>query len=426
MNRRGFIGAMSALTGAIVLGRPRLVFSEETGLPPLIQPGSDGEILWRTVREQFLFPADYVYLNTGGIGALPAVVLNEVEASMRQGEIHPRPGHNEVRWQKVKRKLAPFLSPKCSPDEIALLGCATEGINVILNGLPLQKGDEVITSAHEHPALHIPLLNRMKRAGIIPKIFESDMEDGLGNVRRIESLITKRTRLIFLSHITCTTGQLFPLKEIGRLSRDRGLWFAVDGAQAAGALPMDLADSAVDFYTFSGHKWMLGPKRTGALYVRKDLLDTLAPSTVGAYSDDSYDIGKGELRLQPTAQRYEYATQNEALFHGLGKALDFISAIGLNHIYSHNRKLAERFYSGLEEIPQAVSLSPMQKQYRTSMITFRLEGRDYRDVAAHLGETRIRVRSVPEAGLEAIRVSFHLYNSESDVDKILSAIEKML
>ncbi|MCX6563830.1 MAG: aminotransferase class V-fold PLP-dependent enzyme, partial [Candidatus Aminicenantes bacterium] len=153
------------------------------------------------------------------------------------------------------------------------------------------------------------------------------------------------------SHVTCTTGQRFPEKEVSKLARDKGIWFALDGAQAPVCVPFDIVDIGVDFYTCSTHKWLMGPKRTGFLYVRQGLLDTLRPLTVGASSSASYDIKKNELVLHPTVQRFEYGTQNDALFYALGKAVDFCEMIGLERIWRHNRALAERFYGGLQAIP---------------------------------------------------------------------------
>ena len=151
---------------------------------------------------------------------------------------------------------------------LALIGCATEGIGMIVNGLPLKKGDEVITTTHEHVAVNSALLNRMQKDGIVIRLFDPDRENGLGNVDRIARLITPRTRLVLMSHVTCTTGQLFPVKEIAALARSRKIWFALDGAQAPVCSPFDIVETGVDFYTCSTHKWMMGPKRTGFIYVR--------------------------------------------------------------------------------------------------------------------------------------------------------------
>lgn len=426
MKRRNFINSIGALFGGTFLLNTKLSSAPNRPFYEQIITAPDDVALWKIVKQQFNFPKDYVYLNTGGIGAVPALVMNEINNRMNKAQIQPRAGHHENSWNSIKEQCTGLLSPECKKEELALVSSATEGINIIINGLPLRKNDEVITSLHEHAALNIPLLNRLQRDGIRIKTFNPDLMEGLNNVNRIESLITKRTKLIFVSHITCTTGQLFPMKEIGQLAKDKRIWFAYDGAQAVGAMSLDITDSNIDFYTFSGHKWILGPKRTGVLYVKEKLLDTLKPVTVGAYSDDSYDILKKELKFQPTAQRYEYGTQNDTLFFGLQRAVEFIKTIGLERIYAHNRELAEKFLSGLKEIPNVEIFSPTEKKYRTSIISFRIKDMHFRKIGLFLSkEKNIRIRIVPEANLNGIRVSFHIYNNEDDVERILKELKNL-
>ena len=203
------------------------------------------------------------------------------------------------------------------------------------------------------------------------------MSRAQGNVERISGLVNPRTRLILISHVTCTTGQRFPASEIAKLAQSRGIWFALDGAQAPVCVPFDIVETGADFYTSSTHKWLMGPKRTGFLYVRQGMLDTLRPVTMGAYSSERNDITKLDLALHPTAQRYEYGTQNDALFFALGAAIDFVQTIGLPRIWAHNHALAEKFYKGLQGIAGAEILSPQEETYRTAMISFRMKDRTY-------------------------------------------------
>ncbi len=424
MNRNQFLTSLGAITGGTLLGRPAFAGYWPPG--EKVKKITDETSFWKFVREQFLFPDDYSYLNTGGIGAVPLLVLNRVKTSMEQSEIYPRPGHDHEKWLKAKEICCKLLGDGCDKEDLALTSTATEGINIVVNGLDLKPGDEVITSTHEHPALHIPLLNQVKTRGIIMRTFHPDMENGYGNVQRINELITRKTRLIFISHVTCTTGQIFPIREIADLAKSKGILFALDGAQAVGQIPVDLNDCGVDFYTFSGHKWTLGPKRTGVLYVSKDKLEAIRPVTVGAYSDDGYDPENKTLTYHPTAQRFEYGTQNETLFHGLQEGVEFILTIGLKQIIDRNRKMAETFYHGLENLPAITILSPKEENYRSSMITFKSKSHDNREIASYLSGKRIRVRVVNEANLGGVRVSFHLYNDASDVEKILMEIENFV
>lgn len=416
MKRRHFFKYISGLSGGLCLASS---FRDACAAVPR------DEKFWKLLREQFLFSPDYHYLNTGGLGSSPLMVIHTVKKMMDREEMLPVAGHDEQHFWGIKEKCAALLGPGVKKEELALTSTATEGINIIINGLPLKPGDEIITSTHEHVALNVPLIQKMKTGGIVIKLFEPDLENGLGNVDRIEKLITKRTRLIFTSHITCTTGQLLPVKAIGELAKSRGVWYALDGVQALGLLPLDIREIHVDFYAVSGHKWLLGPKRTGVLYVREVLLDTLKPLIVGAYSDRKNDIKRGAIELHPTAQRYEYGTQNDALFYGLETALDFNAAIGGRTIWNHNKELSEMFYRGLEKIPCVGILSPREEKYRSSMITFRVKGRVNRKFSGYLESRGYRVRNVPEADLDGIRVSFHIYNNREEVAGLLEEIKKL-
>lgn len=429
MKRRNFLQALAVMTGGLSL-RGEKAFSGSINSAPLEQNLAGVRPLsprfWQIVKKQFLLPEDYDYFNTGGLGASPFAVVEKVKNATTELEIYPQPGHNMEKWWAIKEKCANVFSASCDKKEIALTSCATEGNNIVVNGLPLRRGDEIITSTHEHAGLIIPLLNRMQRDGVVVKTFDPDMKSGLGNVDRINSLITRKTKLIFVSHFTCTTGQRFPEKEIARLAKDKGLWFALDGAQTVGNMPIDVKEYGCDFYATSGHKWLLGPKRTGIFYVKKNLLDTLRPITAGAYSDDGHDIFAKTLKLNPTAQRYEYATENSALFYGLETAIDFMNTIGLEKVWQHNKSLAELFYRGLQKIPQVEILSPQEKEYRSSLITFKLKNVAYRKAASYLTEKkRMRVRVVPEAHVDGIRISMHVYNNEEQVERLLVEINKL-
>jgi selenocysteine lyase/cysteine desulfurase len=424
MNRKNFITTIGVAAGGALSG-----FKKPGSILPannqFLLPSND-EDLWNVIRQEFGFPEGYVYLNTGGIGSVPRHVRSFFNDAWAQLEMNPTPGHDLKKWEDIKKDIIPFIGEGVDISEIALISSATEGINIILNGLPLQKGDEIITTTHEHVALNIPLLNLIKRHGVIVRYFDPDTEDGLNNVKKINDLITKKTRLVFISHRTTTTGQLLPVKEIGDLVKSKNIWFALDGAQVPGSMGTDVNDCKADFYTFSCHKWMLAPRRTGVLYVRKEIQDVLSPVTAGAYSDNGFSIKEGTLSFQPSAQRYEYGTQNELLFFGLHESLKFLNAIGIKKIREHNEALSERFFSDLKAIRGCELLSPAEKEYRSSMITFRIQGKDFNEITGAMGKDNIRVRPVSEGGLKGIRVSFHIYNNMDDVEKAVSSIRDFI
>ena len=424
MNRMNFLTTLGLFAGGALTGLGTTVKGPDRNLLFKIPPGEQD--IWKIVREQFSFPEGYVYLNTGGIGSVPRHVRNLFSDAWFQLETNPTPGYDHNKWNALKDDVAIMMGPGADASEIALVNSATEGINIVLNGLPLGKGDEVITSLHEHPALNIPLLNLAKRKGIVIRTFDPDRSHGLNNVDIISDLISRKTRLIFISHRVTTTGQLFPVAEIGELARSKGIWFALDGAQAPGSMLLDVKGWKVDCYTFSSHKWLLAPRRTGVLYVTREMLDTVSPITVGAYSDNGHNITDGSLSFQPGAQRYEYGTQNELLYLGFHASLDFINAIGVEKIREHNELLSEMFYRELGNLKDCEILSPAERKYRSSMITFRISGKSLNDVTGAMAKDNIRVRPVGEAGLNGVRISFHIYNDENDVGKAIQSIKKIL
>jgi len=174
MKRKKFIQGLGFLSGGLAIGPIARLYGSGSPFGIALRQSENDDDFWRLIREQFIFPEDYIYLNTGGIGALPSLVINKVVGSMNEQEKFPKPGHDHDSWIDVKKTCAPFFDPQCKIEELALIGCATEGINIILNGIGLKKGDEIITSTHEHPALHVPLLNHHRINKVDVKFFEPD------------------------------------------------------------------------------------------------------------------------------------------------------------------------------------------------------------------------------------------------------------
>jgi selenocysteine lyase/cysteine desulfurase len=422
IERREFLAGLGAAAGAVI-APPGAIGS---GAPEHdtrgLQAPSDP---WRDLRSQFQFPPDYAYFNTGGLGSSPRKVSDRVKAEMDRQDVSPSAAHSEADWTRIRGKCATLLGASCTAGEIALVSTATEGINIILNGLPLRAGDEIVTTTHEHVALALPLAYKMKTAGVVVRTFEPDLRSRAGNVDRIRALLTPRTRLIFVSHVTCTTGQVLPVAEIGRLAAERRVWFALDGAQSLAQFPIDIAATGAHFFTASCHKWLMGPKRTGVLYVRRDRLPELASVVVGAYSEQTYSLADGQVTLRAEAQRFEYGTQNDALVYGIEAAVDFLAALGPATVWERNRALAEQFRAALLADTRVELVSPEEPEARSAIITFRVPGRDNRQVATALVGRRLRVRSLGEAGLNAVRASFHVCNSEAQVRALAAAVSEI-
>lgn len=385
---------------------------------PAVNP--DDEQFWKFVRLQFPLTDERAYLNTGGLGASPYAVIDAVKAKMDELEKIAETGHSEELWKDVKTAASRLLG--CDADELAFTRNATEGINIVCNGLPLKSGDEIITTTHEHVGNSVPWLALLQREGIVIKLFEPSTESAKENVDQIEKLTTKRTRLISVPHVTTTTGQILPIKVLSELAKSKNIWFFVDGAQTAGMFPFNLHELGCDAYATSGHKWLLGPKETGLLYVRKNMLDVIRAKFVGAYSDNGFDLAKGSLNLHPTAQRYEYGTVSIPLRFGLGAAIKFLQRIGMENVWKRDQALSTRLFKGLHEIPYIKVLSPASDAERSALITFKHEKLSNGDLQNHLSTYKLRTRGVGEGGLNALRVSTHIYNMYEEVDRTLEAV----
>ncbi len=376
---------------------------------------------WQQVRNQFPLTRKRIYLNTGGLGPSPYPVIDTVRRKTDTLERISESGHTHALWQEVKSSCARLLG--CSPEELAFTRNTTEGINIVCHGLPLEAGDEVITSTHEHVGNTLAWLLRQKKDGIRIRTFEPSMLSAQENIQRIEKLITPRTRVLSLMHVSTATGHVLPLRTIGELAKQHKLWFFVDGAQAAGMLPVDLAEIGCHAWATSGHKWMLGPKGTGLLYVRKDMLDTISAQWIGAYSNSgTFDIRTGEFHLHPSAQRYEYGTVNTALVAGLGAAARFLLDIGPENIWQHNLALANKLRAGLRGLG-CEDLSAQYPEGSSAMVTFRVPGMARAEVQNLLASKhKLRTRGVYEGGLDGVRISLHLFNSFEEIDRIIEAV----
>jgi cysteine desulfurase / selenocysteine lyase len=423
MRRRIFIKSVGSLSlGAFSLQKiPHNVSGDTFGISRKDLLFTNDTDYWKIIRRHFPLTYKRAFFNTGGIGASPYIVIDAVKKKIDELEEIGEVGRSQAEWDSIKSKIAGFIS--VDPDEIALTGCCTEAMNIAANGLPLKKGDEVLLTTHEHVGGALPWLGRRKRDEIVIKTCEPG-RNADETMRTIKQHVTGRTRVISVSHVTCTTGAILPVKEITAFARSRNIWSVIDGAQAIGHIPVNIHDIGCDCYATSGHKWLLGPKRTGVLFVKKDMLDTIEPKFIGAYSDEWWDFDKG-LKYHSTAQRYEYGTYNVPLMHGLGVAVDFLDSIGLNEYYKRSHTLASDVIGSLSGIPNVEILTPSHPEEFGSIVTVRLKNIDTADLQKFLTDRfRLRTRFVAEAGLNALRISIHIYNSRDEVDRFIQGVKE--
>lgn len=423
-DRKTFLKRAAAATAGLVAANTlRAQSSPPTAVSAVpVFKAEDPESFWQEVRSLFLLSRELTYFNTGGLGPTWGPALTAMTETMRK--LQEKSEHGHGRFAEVRAAVAKFLGAE--PAEIALVRNATEGNAIIASGVKLAPGDEVIFETHAHPGGSFPWLNQEKLRGITVKLFEPDPQSAAANVARIRQLMTKRTRVVQVSHVTAPTGILLPVAEIGQLCRERGVWFHVDGAQSAGMFPFSVRALGCDSFATSGHKWLGAPHETGVLYVRQDRIKDVAPTLVGAYSGD-VDMLPGELRLHKHAERFEYGTRNVATAVGLGEAIRLQEQIGRERIAQRGRALAARVHAGLSGIRGVEMLTSSAPEVASSMVTFRTATVPFDTLFSRLlRDHALRCRPVSEQKLNAVRVSLHVCNLPAECDALVAAVDKIV
>lgn len=419
-SRRQFIGSISGgLVGSLLLRRT----GHAASLPQLDRmpagAGPRDEQSWSMVRAQFPLRTEPVYMNNGTMGPSPYPVLEAVRAEMEDVDRAGRYGG----WDVARPVIASFINAE--PDEISLTHNVTEGISVVACGIPLKRGDEVVLTDQEHVGNALPWLARARRDGIVIRAF-SPAPTAAGTLERISGLLTSRTRVIAVPHITCTTGHVLPAKEICALGRSKNLFVMIDAAHTPGMMPLDVKIMGCDFLASCGHKWLLGPKGTGFLYVRKELLGVLEPYWTGGGSDAGWDVRQGTMAFRGDAHRFDFASQSSALYVGLNAAIDFVNRLGIDSIRARDLMLASYLRSRLEELGDRITiLTPSDEGSFGAVVAFQLKKTPYDALYTFLREERkIITRMVPENGMNCNRISTHIYNSQAEVDRLVDAVRE--
>ncbi len=302
------------------------------------------------------------------------------------------------------------------PDDVALTQNTTHGMNLGVTAIDWREGDEVVSTSTEHPGCLMPLHVTGRRFGVKLDLVSPPVTAG-----KIEAALTPRTRLIALSHVDWTNGEVLPLAEICALARDRGILTLVDGAQSVGNIPVDVPATGADMYAFTGHKWVLGPEGMGAFYVRPGL--PVHSPNVGYLSLSSpADFDKsGDYDLRPDARRFEASTMSAALAGGFAEAAQGILERG-EEGFGEIRRLADLLMDLLSELPRVILRSPRPAQ--GGLVSFEIEGVAAREAAERLLEQRFVLRYVP-ARVPYVRASTHLFNTEEELEALTEAVGRL-
>lgn len=363
----------------------------------------------------------------------PPEVLERVSAALTEFNANPgRSGHSAAlsaarEVLSARERLASLMNAG-EETNIAFAFNCTDALNLAIKGA-LRYGDHVITTQLEHNSVLRPL-NALAVRGRISLSIVSPRADGFVDPEDIRASIRKNTRLIAVTHASNVTGAIQPVAAIGELARREGILYLIDGAQAIGAMPVNVRALSCDLYAFPGHKSLLGPMGTGGLYIRPGVvLRTLREGGTGTDS---------ESMLQPDErpERYESGTLNLPGIAGLGAGCAFV-AKRVSAIMSHERELTGALYEGLSAIRGAEIYSPREEAARAGIVSFNLPGMTSSDVADRLGRMGIAVRGglhcAPGAHRflgtlrrGAVRASVGYANTFEEVDAFLNAVNAIV
>ena len=366
---------------------------------------------WRALRGEFLIPPDRVYLNVGTLGAQPRVVVDAVvEHTRRVAESLP-PGTD---WSRLKGAAGALLG--CDPDGLVFPRNTTEAMTFVANGLELGRGDEVLTTDHEHIGglccWELVAARRGVRLRQLPLATPAPADDEI--VRMFADAITPATRVISFSHVNFTTGLVMPVAALVRLCRERGIISVVDGAHPPGMIAVDIGALDPDFYASSPHKWLLAPQGTGLLYIRQDWRDKLWP-TLASGDWNNLELG---------AHRFNHlGTFDESRLAGLESAIAFHDSIGAARVHARIRELRALLVEGLREIPRVNIVSEGDAR-AAGMISFEVAGMSSLELQRVLGAQKIRTRVIGEYDYNWMRLSPHVYTLEEDVERVVAAIRR--
>ena len=380
------------------------------------------------LREQIPACQRMVYVNTGWSGPSPVSVTEAIIERLTY-EMEQGPTTEDVleSGREIQARLLEAVGQllNASPAEICLTENTTEGLNIVLNGLSWREGDEIITCNLEHSSVLVPAYYQQRRHGAIVKVLDiapDEQPDAI--LGKIEAAITERTRLVFLSHVEYSSGLRMPAKEIRRLTKDRGIFMLLDGAQTAGHITLDMKDMDSDFYSIPAQKWLLGSEGVGALYIRNDLIPRVEPMQVaGRASLTSADPYQFQPNIS-SIDKFLLTSTSAPLRAGMLEAIRFIQDIGVEEIESRNLHLATYAKQALQEIPGVTVLSPLDRRSSTGLVSFAIDGVDTKEAVARLWEQHnIVARWVGFP--PGIRIALHFFNTEEEVNKVVEAVQEL-
>jgi L-cysteine/cystine lyase len=390
---------------------------------PVVSPFMPDAEKVAAIRELLPATAAGIYLNAGTAGPMPAetqLAMDEQAArELAVGRASPDQLEDlKQRWAELRASIAAVIVG--DPDDIAMTHSTTDGLNLAINALAWGPGDRVVTTRHEHPGAFGPLLALRERVGV--EIDVVDIGEG-GEVDRtreaFRTALERPARAVVTSHVLWTTGAVLPIRDISELARAAGSAVIVDGAQSAGAIPIDVEALGVDAYAIPGQKWLLGPEGMGALWARRAWADAVVPASAGFISYAEFDTVRP--RLHPGARRFELGFFHRPSVVGLARSCGWLTMyVGLPWAQARAADLARAAADRLNAIDGVTILTPTDAM--GTLVTFRVAGWPAADAVRELSARTFAItRDIPS--LDAIRISVGFWNTDEELDRFARGVE---
>lgn len=384
-------------------------------------------------RDDFeILDTGIIYFDNGATTLKPKCVVDKVveyytkyTANSHRGD-YDNSLKVDIMYEGVRDKVRDFINANNSREIIFTAG-ATDSLNRVVFGFmkrKLKPGDEVLITKAEHASNVLPWLELEKEMGIIVKYIPLD--NHLVTIDNVINSITDRTKVISLAHVTNVLGDLRPIYDIGKICKDRGIYFVVDGAQSVPHRKVDVQELNIDFLAFSAHK-MLGPTGVGVLYGKEELLEDLYPTSVGGGMNTSFD-STGVVEYKNLPSRLEAGTPNIAGVIGMGAAIDYLNKIGMDKIQAYEMELKQYLVSKLEDID---NIEVYNGDIPGGIVAFNIKDVFSQDTAVYLNYYHICVRAGNHCAKilkedlnvkNTCRISFYLYNTKEEIDQLVKAL----
>ena len=382
-----------------------------------------------------------IYLDSGATSQKPNSVIEAesnfyrtVNAAVHRGA-HLLAEEASEAYESAREKVAAFIGARSN--EVIFTKSATESLNIIAysfgnpdSRINIKAGDQIVVTEMEHHANLIPWQQLAKRTGAELK-WLSVTADGRIDLTNLDQVITKKTKIVAITHQSNVLGSILPVETIVKASHAVGALVVLDACQSAPHFALDVNKLDIDFLAFSGHK-TLGPTGIGVLWGKFDLLEKLEPSLFGGSMVDSVTMESATWAATP--RKFEAGVPNMAQAVGLSAAIDYLNQIGMHNIAQHEQDLTSYLLKGIVGISGVKVIGPVDMKDRGGVISFTVDGVHPHDVGQVLDQYGIAVRTGHHCAwplmrklnlVGTTRASLYLYNSKRDVDSLLESIEKV-